>query len=746
MKIFLSYGHDSNAPLVEKIKEYLSVDADGKHLHDVWIDTSEIKAGQNWRRRITDGIIHSDIVLAGLSKHSIKTPGVCRDELNISIGVKGGNIKTILLEPTDEVSPPAIISHIQWLDMSDWKEHYDGSFDAPYFREYFAKIREIVDNPENNEFEGEITKLRNYFTPISSIGRINNLLSDNFYGRDWIINELLEWDRKSEQRIFWIMAGPGFGKSTFAANLQLQYNSKIPAIHFVEWGKPHQSDPGAILRNLAFQLAVRYPEYRKIILALPDDTLGSLKNISEDDLFQILFCDNSWYVVDGERENVWILMDALDEASNANGNKIAETLARHIEQLPSWMRFIITSRHDPMIQHALSHFKPQILDIEAKSIAYNLEDMRLYLNTELQGCNIEEDVKTELLQRSDGVFLYLRLCVDALKNGELSLCDSTLLPNSLSDYYYLAFVRLFGRRLEYYRKLIVPMIEVIVGAEESVSIPFIKLCSEIENEYDFHDALRDVKLICRFDQHNGTTYKTISFFHQSVKDWLLDPDKSEQFYISENYAKNRIYRNFMRWLISDSRNDSAYWSINGFGIQNYMNVDLTDIGTINQSKLILLIDSIHINSTFGAMLKTRNYEVNVLLSYIDEKAKSKDNVSVAIQFINVLFEAIKDKYIEAGFVSNETRYFSDDYKMMESIGGGNVFKAIKAGVILGIIGHHVSENAKSFQKSFRKELKKKMEIISYYDYRIAEVMWGRGSLNDLADFASREMNLVIEKL
>ena len=28
MKIFLSYGHDSNAPLIEKIKEYLSKDAE----------------------------------------------------------------------------------------------------------------------------------------------------------------------------------------------------------------------------------------------------------------------------------------------------------------------------------------------------------------------------------------------------------------------------------------------------------------------------------------------------------------------------------------------------------------------------------------------------------------------------------------------------------------------------------------------------------------------------------------------
>ena len=29
MKIFLSYGHDSNTPLIEKIKDYLSKDAEG---------------------------------------------------------------------------------------------------------------------------------------------------------------------------------------------------------------------------------------------------------------------------------------------------------------------------------------------------------------------------------------------------------------------------------------------------------------------------------------------------------------------------------------------------------------------------------------------------------------------------------------------------------------------------------------------------------------------------------------------
>ena len=34
MNVFLSYGHDSNAPLIEKIKEYLSRDAVGNLKHD----------------------------------------------------------------------------------------------------------------------------------------------------------------------------------------------------------------------------------------------------------------------------------------------------------------------------------------------------------------------------------------------------------------------------------------------------------------------------------------------------------------------------------------------------------------------------------------------------------------------------------------------------------------------------------------------------------------------------------------
>jgi hypothetical protein len=92
-----------------------------KRGHDTWFDKNEIKAGDDWRRSITDGILKSHRVLSFLSKHFIRDPGVCHDEIAIAIGVKGGNIQTVLVESEQEVQPPVNIDHIQWQDLHDWK-------------------------------------------------------------------------------------------------------------------------------------------------------------------------------------------------------------------------------------------------------------------------------------------------------------------------------------------------------------------------------------------------------------------------------------------------------------------------------------------------------------------------------------------------------------------------------------------------------------------------------------------------
>jgi TIR domain len=75
VKIFLSYGHDQNTQIVLRIKHDL--EAAG---HVVWIDSSEIKAGDDWRRSIIDGLSDSDWTLGFLSRHSVRNPGVCLDD------------------------------------------------------------------------------------------------------------------------------------------------------------------------------------------------------------------------------------------------------------------------------------------------------------------------------------------------------------------------------------------------------------------------------------------------------------------------------------------------------------------------------------------------------------------------------------------------------------------------------------------------------------------------------------------
>jgi hypothetical protein len=90
VRIFLSYGHDRNTRLVDRVRADLQ-----EHGHDVWIDTSEIKSGDDWRRRIVDGLKASDWTLGFLSRYSARDPGVCLDELAIALHAQGGTIATV---------------------------------------------------------------------------------------------------------------------------------------------------------------------------------------------------------------------------------------------------------------------------------------------------------------------------------------------------------------------------------------------------------------------------------------------------------------------------------------------------------------------------------------------------------------------------------------------------------------------------------------------------------------------------
>lgn len=649
MKIFLSYGHDANAPLVEKIKEYLSRDPEGNTKHEVWIDTSEIKAGNDWRDSITDGIMHSDVVLAGLSQHSTRNPGVCRDELSISIGVMGGNIKPVLLEPADVVAAPAMLSHIQWVDMSEWKQHAHEGFDSEYFLEKFKEISKMIDTPENERYNGDITRLKDKLHPISSLSRIQSLTSKQMYGRQWLYEKIEEWDKADKERIFWIVGGPGFGKSTFAANLQKSvYSGKIPAIQFVEWGKPDHSNPCNILRNLAFQLAVRYPDYMRFVLALPQ--LDNLINMNEHELFDILFCESTFMKIDGGHESVWFLIDALDEANDEYDNKIALTIARHIDRMPKWIKFILTSRDDSKVRLPLQKYHPQVFDLGEYVKTKNTEDLLLYLKDELKALNPTEEQTQKILRKGQGVFLYLSLCVDGILNGTYSLNELDKLPDGLNGYYYEFFTRQFGNDIEGYKRNVRPILQVIVASPCVVTLPFIKSVLNIESENEFYDAILSLEHVCRINNDKGQ--ETITFFHNSIENWLQDRCASGLFYVSKSHGLNLLSSQFLQWLNSETKIQNTIWS----QFQRGLKILAENRTTINfkTERVRELFDQMQTMSGLGSATRDSNIARESAVAYCNMLLKNNHEYEF-MYFMILLFEHVKGKYIDIGVVDPVSR-------------------------------------------------------------------------------------------
>ena len=731
MKIFLSYGHDLNAPLIEKIKEYLSKDENGNPRHDVWIDTSEIKEGQDWRKSITDGILESDIVLAGLSKHSTRIPGVCRDELRISIGVKGGNIRTILLEPSDTVAPPAMISHIQWLDMSDWKKHESEGFESDYFQEKFRQIAEMIETPENERFNGEITTLKEALEPISSISRIQSLTQKDMYGRQWLYEKIEKWDKSSSQRLFWIVAGPGFGKSMFAANLQEQYNARIPAIQFVEWGKPDHSNPCRILKNLAFQLAVRYPEYRTFVLQLPDVINKKLNEKNEDELFDLLFCESTWMKIDGGQENVWVLIDALDEANDKFDNKIAQTLARHMDRMPQWMRFILTSRDDSMVRLPLQKYHPQVFDLEEYVKEKNSEDLLLYVRGELDKLHPTEDQVKQIVDKSQGVFLYLSLCVEGIHNGEYSLDHLDKLPDGLNGYYYEFFTRQFGNDIEEYKKDIAPILQLMVAAKKNLQLPFIKYLLDITDS-KLYELCATLEHICRIPDENGG--EVISFFHNSIENWITNHRLSGLFYVSKEDGHVIFASKYVEWLQNPSTIKDLLWQNYNYGLYHLQESGYEWPKRIENAKASSLLSSMHFNGGLGVMTKGQNDAIyNQCKQLLD--SNTDEGFFGFLGLVIDLFEKVIDGYVESGIVSKKTRCYISTYSRPIHP-SGTIWKAIEDSGAIGALFRMLLDYPLGDMQLGLATIA--LDVLAFYDCILGrDVIFS--SVADAGDFTSREL-------
>jgi WD40 repeat protein len=556
--VFLSYGHDPGGiSLAERL--YGDLKRTG---FDPWMDSPPaggvgIAFNDDWRARITEEIRKRDHMIALLSRHSTRDPGVCREEIALAIGPLNTAVYTVLIQDANEITPPLIVSRRQWLDMSEWRAR---QHDQAWYDEQFAKILHVLRTREG--FSGDMEALRQWLKPNTQFAnRIESSLA--FIGREWLLGGLGGfkagciaptappgdtatgpgpnasqigvidlWASRTghSTRVFWLCAEPGWGKSAVIARLAHAGGARVLAVHFCRHDESLTRDAREFVRSLAYQMASQITDYRQALLSVcrawSDRPFG---DCLPGDLFHLLIREPLRSAsIDGGRIHegrLLIAIDALDEALDPDGqSELLDLLARTIDTLPDWIGLVITSRPESAVINRFKHIQ-----------RFNLESFDGNARLDVERCAtdwVEQLIRdgtldparramtlARILSLSEGNFHYLQTLRLSLQ-GSISLLDeleSAGLQPGFGSLYRQWFARRFTS-LSVYESETLPLLNCVLAASEA---PPLDLIEQIEPaRRKMNSALN--RLGSFLIQDRGRLH----LVHKSLCEWLLDQDRT----------------------------------------------------------------------------------------------------------------------------------------------------------------------------------------------------------------------------
>ena len=152
---------------------------------------------------------------------------------------------------------------------------------------------------------------------------------------------------KQNQRVFWLNGLAGTGKSTIAQTFaETSFaDGKLGASFFCSRDFEDRSNLKMIFPTLAFQLAYRYPLFRKQLLQV----LRAHRDVGQESL-----CSQMEKLIVGPLKatqiSTLIIIDALDECKDEEpASAILSILSRYMVKIPN-VKFFITGRPETRIR------------------------------------------------------------------------------------------------------------------------------------------------------------------------------------------------------------------------------------------------------------------------------------------------------------------------------------------------------------------------------------------------------------
>ena len=561
MKIFISYPHDDNAAIVDKLR--IDLEARG---HELWMDKSQIREGDEWRSKITRGIQDSQQVVAFLSKHSVRDPGVCLNEMAIALAEHGEAMVTVLVEPEKDVSAPISISHIQWLNISDWKERAQ---DPEWYKTQLDKLVTIIENPASATRNDELETLKRALNPMNFYADISPHLP-TFFGRKWIIDQFNDWlVNQPDRKVFRIEGGPGLGKSAVASWLAHTAKSSVIGIHLCQYNRGDSRSPLRFVHTLAYQLATRLPDYRARLLrteAIRNPSSMAGKDVVSlwSELINAPLAGSGAGMID--RQRLAIIVDGLDEATVGGRNEIIDLLATEIGKLPRWAGVVLTGRPDPELAK-LARYKPVVI---SEDDPRNIEDLKGYvdnwLDTEVKANRLVASQKAvtmqALLQKCEGTFLYLRQARDGVAEGSFDLANPLDFPSGLTGLYLQFFERRFPDAMapaSAYKTVVRPFLALLLSSGEPLPESIAQEVLQWTGNQQHEVLLSLGSLVKKAMTDTGET--VYALFHNSVREWLQSTQSANHFYVDGTAALLPLAKAVWARYVQRGNDDTYSWQV-----------------------------------------------------------------------------------------------------------------------------------------------------------------------------------------
>ncbi len=523
--IFVSYGHDDFTKDVEVIMKSLN----DRNEYQAWWD-GDLKKSADWVRQIEQSLDELVKSKPDSCFIYIVTPYSTSDDrynfcINEILRALEGRVRILPIR----LSPapmPLPISSIQWFDLTQCEIDVN----SKAFQDRLEQICKLIDSKEPIKIDGKQGTLHNLLRPCLFTLDIDKHLQ-NYCPRQWLLDATKNWLENRNERMLLIEGGPGTGKTAYSLWIATrQLPERIQAWHLCQYNDVDTRSLLTCVKSLTWYLASRLPYfYSSLDMSKVEELVQGGEENSGKILKDLILRGLKENHVNGE--NVVVLIDALDEASENGVNRVAQILAQYIDEMPDWLRFIITTRNDNSVTLPLKDVS-YVIDLDAQKNDKNCRsDIRAYIEA-----NLEQKILTQnpnvaeiIAEKSGNVILYAKLLCNAINKGEN--VDLQQLPQGLSSYFDGHLRRYFCAEHGYdFETHALPIIHLMLGSYQPIKREYIY--QRIHETEDWcKDKTKFKRVLNSFGPLLKETQDYILPFHKSLCDWLTDSN-NDGFYAS----------------------------------------------------------------------------------------------------------------------------------------------------------------------------------------------------------------------